>query len=156
MINKQVAKVIGFTMLIAVSTSSYAANTFTCPSPQEIQSTDFTAPSIWIAPPVVHSVPNQAGIGLGGKVAKKLLGVEKARINGREGWICVYQSEGGTAANDYQAKVREVVSGNKFLAKYLDKVNEAIEKTQPYLENYPKDQPLGVIGYQLETQNVKK
>src|SRR5262249_39692488 len=118
MIDKKMAKIISLTMLLGISTSSYAINTFTCPSPQEIQSTDFTAPSIWIAPPVVHSVPNQPGVGLGGKIAKKLLGVEKATINNKAGWICVYLSEGGTAVNDYQSKIRDIISGNKYLVKY--------------------------------------
>lgn len=149
MINKKISKVISLIMLLGIS-SAYAMNNFTCPSPLEIQSTDFTAPSIWIAPPVAHSVPNKVGVGLGGKTAKKLLGVEKATINHKDGWVCVYQSEGGTAVNDYETKIRNIVSGNKFLIKYLDKINKVFENAEPYLKNYPKDEPLGFIGYQLE------
>ena len=145
---KIIAKTIGLSMLLGI-TSAYA---FNCPAPKEIQSTDFTAPSIWIAPPVAGSVPEQVGVGLGGHHAVKLLGVEKAQINHHEGWICVYTSKGGTAANDYQNKIKHIVAGNKYLSKYLSKVDKAFEDAEPYLKNYPKDEPLGVIGYQTETQ----
>lgn len=147
---KKITQLICVTTLLSATTLSYGMNNFTCPSPEEIQSTDFTAPSIWVAPPVAHSVPNQVGVGLGGNVAKKLLGTEKAMVNHKEGWVCVYLSEGGVTVNDYKAKIRSIVSENKFLTKYLNKVNKAFEEAEPYLKNYPKDKPIGFIGYQLQ------
>lgn len=56
-------------------------NNFNCPQPFEIQSTDFTAPSIWIAPPVAHSAKGEVGVGLGGKEVKEFLGAEAAMVN---------------------------------------------------------------------------
>jgi hypothetical protein len=136
--------------LIAISTA-YAEN-FTCPQPSEIQSTDFTAPSIWVAPPVTHSVPNTVGVGLGGKVVKELLGIEKAEINHKPGWVCVYRSEGGISTFEYQFKIREIVMSNRYLKKYIKKVDKAFADAEPYLRNYPRNTPVGFVGYQKEEE----
>ncbi len=44
-------------MIAMVSTAYATADNFNCPQPNEIQSTDFTSPSIWVAPPVAHAAP---------------------------------------------------------------------------------------------------
>jgi hypothetical protein len=144
-------KILGLTTLLLTTSFSFAyADNYPCPAPTEIQSTDFTAPSIWIAPPIVHSKPGQVGVGLGGKKVKRLLGVENIRISGRPGWACVYKTEGGISVFDYETRIRGIVAGNKFLLKYLEKVNKAFENAEPYLKNYPKDQPIGFVGYELD------
>ncbi len=134
--------------LIAASTAHAAKNNFNCPQPNEIQSTDFTAPSIWTAPGVPHAVEGSYGIGLGGKVVKEFLGAEEAQVNHRKGWVCVYKSEGGVSVNEYEAKIRQIVGSTSYLKKYLAKVNNALDNAEPYLKNYPQDMPLGFVGYQ--------
>ncbi len=156
MLVNNINKVICLAMLVFGASASYANNNFTCPSPEEIQSTNFTVPSIWVAPPVAHSEPGQVGVGLGGTEVKKLLGVEKAKVNGKDGWVCVYKSKGGTAIADYQTKIRGIVAGNKFLIKYLEKLNKAFDDAEPYLKHYPKDEPIGFIGYELEGQDQQQ
>ena len=136
--------------LVTLSNIHAAAQNFTCPQPQEIQSTDFTAPSIWTAPPVAHSVDGMVGVGLGGKEVKEFLGAEAATVNHKAGWVCVYRSQGGLSVNEYESKIREIVGSNTFLKKYLAKVNKSFEDAQPYLKNYPKETPLGFIGYQKQ------
>jgi hypothetical protein len=145
-------QLIGISVLLAAmsSTAFAAATNFKCPSPAQIQSTDFTAPSIWTAPPVPHSAPDTAGVGLGGKVVKEFIGAEAAEVNHKKGWVCVYKSEGGVSVNEYESKIRQMAESNQYLKKYLAKVNKAYEDAEPYLKNYPKDQPLGFIGYQPE------
>jgi len=142
-------KPVALTLLFTASITAYAANNnFTCPTPAEIQSTDFTAPSIWLAPPMPHSVPGQVGVGLGGKTVKEYLGVEAATVSNKKGWVCVYKSEGGDSTRDLEAKIREIVGSNKYLSKYLEKVNKIFEDAEPYLKRYPQDEPVGFVGYQ--------
>lgn len=137
-------------ILATISTAYAGKNNFNCPEPSEIQSTDFTAPSIWLAPPVAHSLPGQVGAGLGGKKAKEFLGAEEAMVNHKKGWVCVYNSEGGVSVNEYQATIRRIVESNPYLKKYLGKVNKAFDDAEPYLKNYPKDSAIGFVGYQAE------
>ena len=57
-------------LALGISSACFAnAGSFTCPEPSEIQSTDFSVPSIWIAPPMPHSVKDVVGVGMGGKIA---------------------------------------------------------------------------------------
>lgn len=146
---KNIAKMTCVATLILGASASYALNNFTCPASEEINSTDFTAPSIWIAPPVAHSQPGQVGVGLGGKRVGKLLGVESARVGGHDGWVCVYKSEGGTTVRTYEKKIRKLLVENKFLIKYLETANKAFDQAEPYLKHYTQDE-LGFVGYQVE------
>lgn len=136
-------------IIIIGASSAWATPSYNCPTPEEIQSTDFTSPSIWLGPPVLHSMPNQVGVGLGGKAAKQFLGAQKAQVNHKPGWVCVYRSEGGTTVSDYQITIRNIVAKNKFLYKYLAKLDKAYKEAAPYLQYYPKDEPIGFVGYQL-------
>lgn len=148
----KINKLIGLSalMLATISTGYASKNNYTCPQPSEIQSTDFTAPSIWLAPPVAHSLPGQVGAGLGGKKVKELLGIEEAEVHHKKGWVCVYSSEGGVSVNEYQMTIKNIVDSNPYLKKYLDKVNKAFNDAEPYLKNYPKDSAIGFVGYQAE------
>ena len=156
MLIKNITKIACVSTLILSASASYAAGNFNCPAPEVIQSTDFTSPSIWVAPPVAHSEPGQVGVGFGGKEVKKLLGVEKTKVNGKDGWVCIYKSKGGTTVSDYENKIRQIVKGNKFLVKYLEGVNKTFDQAEPYLVSYPKDEPIGFVGYQLEGQDQQQ
>ena len=146
-----------FLLIAAVASTAYAGeNNFNCPQPSEIQSTNFTAPSIWVAPPVAHSVPDMVGVGLGGKTAKEFLGAEATNINNKPGWVCVYKSKGGVSVNEYQSKIKQLVESNHYLNKYLEKVNKAFDDAEPYLKKYPQDSALGFVGYQEEGYYNKK
>ena len=147
--NNKKSFMVASALLLATGSTAYAANTnFNCPQPAQIQSTDFTAPSIWTAPPVAHSAPNTVGVGLGGKQVKEFLGAEAALVGHQKGWVCVYRSEGGVSTNEYQMKIRQIVESNPYLKKYLGKVNKEFENAEPYLKKYPQDTALGFIGYQ--------
>jgi hypothetical protein len=135
-------------MVSSVTVAHADAKNFKCPQPSEIQSTDFTSPSIWIAPPVAHSLADTVGVGLGGKQVKEFLGAEAAEVNHKKGWVCVYRSKGGQSVHEYQAKIKEIVATNKYLRKYLEKVNKAFADAEPYLSNYPQDEAIGFVGYQ--------
>ncbi len=142
-------------LLIATTSVAYAAaDNFNCPQPAQIQSTDFTAPSIWIAPPVAHSFPNTVGVGLGGKEVKEFIGAEAAEVNHKKGWVCVYKSQGGVSVHEYQAKIRQIASSNPYLRKYLAKVNKAFDDAEPYLKKYPQDSAIGFIGYQSQEETM--
>jgi hypothetical protein len=146
---KNIYKIILLATTFAAASASYAKTNLTCPDPVEIQSTDFTSPSIWIAPPVKYAVPDQNGMGLGGTTPKELVGTERIKIKGKDGWACVYRSEGGIAPHDYENKIRNIVVNNKFLLKYLNKVNKAFDKSERFLKHYPQDMSLGFVGYQF-------
>lgn len=140
-------------LLLATISSAYAVDkNFDCPAPSDIQSTDFTSPSIWVAPAVHHAAKGTVGIGLGGKQVLQFLGAEAAEVNHQKGWICVYTSQGGVSVNDYEKKILDTVSDTPYLRKYFDRVNDELQKAEPYLKNYPKDVPLGFVGYQRETK----
>lgn len=138
-------------LMVATGSTAFAttnANNFNCPQPAEIQSTNFTAPSIWVAPPVAHSVPGMVGVGLGGKTVKEFIGAEPAKVNNKQGWVCVYKSKGGLSPLEYQTKIRQLVESNPFLIKYFAKVNEAFANAEPYLNKYPQNSAIGFVGYQ--------
>lgn len=136
-------------LMTATFSTAYAVeNNFHCPQPSEIQSTDFTAPSIWVAPPVHHSVPKQVGVGLGGKEVKEFIGAEAAEVNHKQGWVCVYRSSGGISVHEYQAKIKQIAESNRFLKKYLKDINREFENAEPYLKKYPQDAVIGFVGYQ--------
>jgi hypothetical protein len=145
-------KLIGLSVaVIAMATTPLAlASNFACPKPAEIQSTDFTAPTIWIGPPMAHSAPNAVGVGLGGKQVKEFVGAQAAQIKHKKGWVCVYKSAGGLSVHEYQAKIRHLAESNPYLKKYLARVNEEFANAEPYLKNYPQDEPLGFVGYQIK------
>jgi hypothetical protein len=151
-------QLLGLSVLaIASSSTAYAAATnFNCPLPAQIQPTDFTAPTVWIAPPVPHSAKDSVGVGLGGSKVKEFIGSEAAEVNHKKGWVCVYKSADGYSVNEYQSKIRQLAISNPYLKKYLAKVDKAYEDAEPYLKNYPKDIPLGVVGYQAEEQETVK
>jgi hypothetical protein len=134
--------------IASLSTVHAAEDNFNCPQPSQIQSTNFTSPSIWTAPPVAHSAPGTVGVGLGGTHVKELLGAQPAKVNNRNGWVCVYKSEGGLSVNEYQAKIRKVIGTTSYLQRYVDKMNKFFDGAEPYLKKYPKDQALGFVGYQ--------
>src|SRR3990167_3480335 len=134
-------------MVATLSTAYATANNFNCPSSAEIQSTDFTAPSIWVAPPVAHSAPGVVGVGLGGKEAKELIGTEVAMVNHKPGWVCVYRSQGGLSVLEYQYKIKQVVESHPFLRKYLVKTNKIVERGEPYLKKYLQHPAIGFVGY---------
>ena len=134
---------------LGVSSACLAdASNFACPAPGEIQSTDFSVPSIWIAPPMPHSVKDVVGVGLGGKNAKQLLGVEAYKVNHKPGWVCVYESEGGTSFDEYRSKLINVANSNHYLKRYVADITAAFEHAEPFLEKYSKDKRLGFIAYQ--------
>ena len=135
-------------LMVATVSTAYAANNFNCPTPAEIQSTDFTSPSIWIAPPIAHSAPAVMGVGLGGKEVKEFIGVEAAVVNHKRGWVCIYKSQGGLSVSEYQAKIRQIIESNRYLRKYLLKTNQELMNAQPYLTKYSKDSVIGFVGYQ--------
>lgn len=138
-------------LMLATTSSVFAGrDDFNCPQPSEIQSTDFTAPSIWIAPPVAHSLQGEVGAGLGGKEVKEFLGSEAAEVHHRKGWVCVYRSQGGVSVHEYQSKIRQIVESNPYLKKYLAKVNKAFDDAEPYLKKFPQDSAIGFVGYAAE------
>lgn len=141
------------TALTVCTTTSFAENEdFTCPQPNEIQSTNFSTPSIWVGPPMPHALPEKVGVGLGGERPTKLLGVkEYDNVGGSPGWICMYSSEGGVAYNAYRSKLIDVAKSNRYLEKYVEKITKEFENGAPYLEGYPQDQDLGFVGYQKAT-----
>jgi len=153
----KLAQCISFLVLIASMTSYSVAgrNDFSCPQPSEIQSTDFTAPSIWIAPPVAHSLQGEVGAGLGGKEVKEFLGSEEAEVHHKKGWVCVYRSEGGVSVHEYQSKIRQIVESNPYLKKYLAKVNKAFDDAEPYLKKFPQDSAIGFVGYAAEKSDKR-
>ncbi|OAI49449.1 hypothetical protein AYO45_02475 [Gammaproteobacteria bacterium SCGC AG-212-F23] len=146
-------KFIGLVILSTVTTAFAAGDNFPCPQPSEIQSTDFTAPSIWTAPPMAHSAPGTVGLGLGGKEVKEFLGSEAATVNHQHGWVCVYRSNGGLTVGEYESKMRQVVESTGYLRKYLDRLNKAFENAEPYLKRFPRNIPLGFVGYQQQLVN---
>jgi len=139
---------LSFLMLTTTTTAFAATTNFKCPQPVEIQSTDFTAPSIWTAPPVANSAPGVIGIGLGGKEVREFLGAESTTVNHRRGWVCIYQSQGGVSVHEYEAKIKQIVESNHYLRKHFAKVSEAFDQAEPYLNKYPMDTAVGFIGYQ--------
>lgn len=146
-------KIIQLCLPLLLASTTFAANpNYVCPDPSKIRSTDFTAPSIWVADVMPRAKEGTIGVGLGGKRAVALLGVEEATVSHKKGWVCVYRSEGGTSVNEYARVIRHEVKNVPYLTKYADKVEEAFEKAQPYLEGYPKDEPLGFVGYQLKEE----
>ena len=147
-IRKNILQLAGLIALSASATAYSATTNFTCPQPSEIQSTDFTAPSIWVAPPMPHAAKGVVGVGLGGKEAKELLGIESANVNHKKGWVCVYKSRGGLAPHEYESKIRQVLESNHYLKKYLADVNKSFDNAEPFLNNYPHDVSLGFVGYQ--------
>lgn len=155
MLKKNIIKMLGLASAL-LSVSAFANNNFNCPASEEIQSTNFTEPSIWIAPPMAHSAPDVVGVGFGGKTAGKLIGVEKTKINGGDGWVCVYKSKGATTLGSYYAKIKKILVNNKFLIKYIDGLNEAFDNVQPFLKHYPKNEELGFVGYKLESQDQQQ
>lgn len=154
-------KILALGLLMLASTAFAAKNDFPCPLPSEIQSTQFTMPSVWVAPAMPHAAKDSVGVGLGGKRAIALLGSEKARIGGENGWVCVYTTEGifYNSVDSYQKLILQKASSIPYTRKYLGKINEAFEKAEPYLKDYRhKDKdgneiPLGVIGYKLEEKS---
>ena len=135
-------------MLTTLSTAYAVEGNFNCPQPAEIQSTDFTAPSIWTAPPVSHSASGVIGVGLGGKIVKEFIGSQAADVNNKKGWVCVYKTEGGLSVREYQSKILNIQANNRYLRKYFDKMNKEFENAEPYLKKFPQDIPLGFVGYQ--------
>lgn len=140
---------LAMTVLIAATVSSaYAAEkNFVCPEPFEIQSTDFTTPSIWVAPPVANSVHGQVGVGLGGGKAVKFIRAVEAEVNHKKGWVCVYDAE-NNSIHYYQSKITQLADSNKYLRKYLKKVKQEFKNAEPYLKDFDQDKPLGFVGYQ--------
>ncbi|MHB1947168.1 MAG: hypothetical protein ACYCQI_03535 [Gammaproteobacteria bacterium] len=132
-----------------ISVSYAAEKHFNCPDPSSIQVHDFTVPAIWVAPPVPHSAPGEVGAGLGGKAVKEFVGAEAATIDHRPGWVCIYKTE-GSSIREYQAKILNLAKSNKFLQKYIDKVQEEFDRAEPYLAKYPSGSPLGFVGYVRE------
>ncbi|GEM_PF-5772554 len=148
-------KIISLSLLaLATFSSAYAADkNFDCPQPSEIQSTDFTAPSIWTAPAVKHAAKGTVGVGLGGSKAVEFLGAEEAEVNHQKGWVCVYLSDGDKSINYFEKNIISTVSNTPYLVRYSDHVKEELQKAEPYLKNYPHDKPLGFIGYQREPKD---
>ncbi len=146
--NNKLIPIMGLSVLMIATTVHAAADNFNCPQPSQIQSTDFTAPSVWIAPPVAHSAPHEVGAGLGGRKVKEFIGAEAAEVNHKQGWVCVYKSEGGISVHEYQARIRQIAESNHYLRKYLAKVNKAFNDAEPYLKKYPQDEAIGFVGYQ--------
>ena len=146
----KINKLVGLVILTiaTVSTVYASATNFTCPQPSEITSTDFTAPSIWVAPPVAHSISGMVGVGLGGKEVKEFIGAQEAVVNHKQGWICIYHAKGGFSILELQAKIKQVTETNQFLKKYSARVNQLSDKAQPFLKNYPQDTVIGFVGYQ--------
>lgn len=143
---------IGISALAIVLSSAAFADNFVCPQPNEIQSTNFTQPSIWVAPAVAHAALGTVGVGLGGDQATALIGVEPARVSNKNGWICVYTSQGGVSVNEYESKIRNIIGTTPYLKRYVDKMNEFFNNAEPYLKKYPKNDPIGFIGYQSEDE----
>lgn len=154
-------QVIGLSMLIA-ATSTYAVgttNNFNCPDVKAIQAIDFSVPSnptptwlsVWIAPPVAHSLKGQVGAGFGGSKAVQWVGAEAAQVGHKDGWICVYISESGIAPREIEKKIRDTALGNHYLKKYVEKIDKAYADADPYLSKYEKLYPnkqFGFVGYQ--------
>lgn len=132
---------------ISTAQAAVVTGNFICPEPYEVQSTDFTTPSIWVAPPVAHSAHGQVGVGLGGGKALKLIGAQEAEVKHKKGWVCVYDAE-TDSINFYETKIKQLADSNKYLRKYLKKVKEEFKNAEPFLKDYPQDRPLGFIGYQ--------
>lgn len=144
-------KLLGLSLLMLASSTFAANDNFKCPHPNEINSTDFTAPSIWTAPAVAGAAPDTVGLGLGGKRVKLFLGATAARLGDKDGWVCVYSTEGGLSVNEYEARINQEVHSMKFdyLKKYSKRINEQFKKLYPFLEDYDDGKtPLGFIGYQ--------
>lgn len=135
-------------LLVTSLSTAYAANNFNCPAPAEITSTDFTAPSIWVAPPVAHSVPGLVGVGLGGKEVKELIGVEVAFVNHKQGWVCVYKSQGGLSPIEYQSKIKKMMESQQLLRKHLAGTLKEFQREEPYLSKYAQYSSIGFVGYQ--------
>lgn len=64
----------------------------------------------------------------------------------------MYRTQGGISVNEYQARVLSIVKTNQYLKKYLKNVNKAFEEAEPYLKKYPKESPIGFVGYIKERQ----
>jgi len=146
MLVNKFAIISGLAISVVSVSSAFAA--YNCPAPEEIQATDFTVPSIWIAPPVAQSLIGRVGVGFGGKKATKLLGVEPIQ----DGWVCVYKSKDGSAISELQTKIRGLIAGNKFLIRYLNDVNDAFEKAQPFLKPYMQHGSVGFVGYHIQPE----
>lgn len=146
----KLAKAITLSLIILGASAASIANAgnFSCPQPNEIQSTDFSVPSIWVAPAMPRSARDVLGLGLGGKEAKKLLGIEPYDINGKPGWVCIYESKGGTSFNEYRRKLTQAANSSHYLKRYVSKVTATFDGAEPFLKNYLTDKPLGFIGYQ--------
>lgn len=143
-------KVLSLALITLASTSFAAEKNFHCPQPTEIQSTHFTAPSIWVAPAMPHAAKGTVGVGLGGNEVGAFIGAESARIGNKPGWVCVYYSKGGMSVNDYQTTILKHAATIPYLRQYLARINQEFENAEPYLKKYPKTEPLGVIGYQAQ------
>jgi hypothetical protein len=151
-------KIIAITLLtLATMSSAYAAGqAFTCPKPNEIQSTDFTSPSIWVTPGVQGAAEGTVGVGLGGKKVQRFIGAEAAEVNHQQGWVCVYETQGGMSVDEYRNHILKTFHGNDYLRKYYSRVNDEIEKGYTYLKDFPHDSPIGFVGFQAATNNNKK
>lgn len=150
--NKKMILMVATILAFNYGTAMAAKTNLVCPEPSQIKSTDFTSPSIWVAPPVSHAVEGSSGVGLGGKQVKEFLGAEAAQVNHHPGWVCVYRSEGGLSVTEYRNKIREIIQSTDYFKKWSDKVNKKIDKvfeeSEPYISKYPQNTALGFIGYQ--------
>lgn len=150
-INKKIISFIGiFISIFLISPAMASCKNFNCPHPSQIESTDFTVPSIWVAPPVVHSLKDAVGIGLGGKEVKEFLGAEEAIVNHKNGWVCIYKSAGGISVQAYRAKILSMVESNRYLKKYQQKITRSFDEIESYLIQYPVNEEIGFIGYQMQ------
>jgi hypothetical protein len=113
-----------FTLLVGVTATAHATTDFVCPTPDQITVVWPPIPplnaSAWLASKMSSSIGG--GVGFGGATVGTFIEEQhdNVMVNGKPGYICIYQSSPYTSVNELHARINDLPATDRYLVDFLN------------------------------------